>query len=302
MSRIEEARTRTSAAAPASSMDGAEAYTSRPFHTTKPSVTGKIVKYAAIGRVTLRNHFAYVYDFMVRSIFLIIIMYIFIQLWRVTYQGEGSSLIEGYSYEQIIWYILFAEALATAFPSLSTKIEDEVKNGDVGYKLTRPFSYIGYHYVGYLSEVFVRLLVNIGVGSLLGLCLFGWPAFGWGWAGFLLMSAGAVTVNFLLNMILALCAFWVEETRGLEFVYHKLLFTIGGMLMPLELFPEQLQAVCRWLPFQTVLYFPSRTAVRWADASVIPMLAVQAGWIVALSIGVGFMYWRGVRKLNVNGG
>ncbi|OXM87376.1 ABC transporter permease [Paenibacillus rigui] len=263
---------------------------------------GKSIKYAAIGRVTLRNHFAYVTDFIVRSIFLIIIMYIFIQLWRVTYQGEGSSFIEGYSYEQIIWYILFAEALATAFPSLSTKVEEEVKNGDVGYKLTRPFSYIGFHYVGYVSEVMVRLLVNLGVGGILGCSLFGWPSFGWGWAGFLLMSVGSVTVNFLLNMGLALCAFWVEETRGLEFVYHKLLFTVGGMLMPLELFPGKLQEVCRWLPFQTVLYFPAKTAVRWSDVTWVPMLGVQMIWIVLLGTVVGLIYWRGSRKLNVNGG
>ncbi|TDF97740.1 ABC transporter permease [Paenibacillus piri] len=263
---------------------------------------GKAVKYSAIGRVTLRNHFAYVIDFIVRSIFLIMIMYVFIQLWRVTYQGEGTALIEGYSYERLIWYILFAEALTTAFPSLSTRIEEEVKNGDVGYKLTRPLNYIGYHYVGYASEVGIRLLVNVGIGGLLGVAVFGWPSFGWGWAGFLLISFGAVTINFLLNMGLALCAFWVEETRGLEFVYHKMLFTIGGMLMPLELFPQQLQDVCRWLPFQTVLYFPAKTAVRWDDVHLLPMLLTQALWVVLLAAVVGLMYWRGVRKLNVNGG
>jgi ABC-2 type transport system permease protein len=266
------------------------------------SVFGKLVKYGAIGRVTLRNQFAYVYDFLIRSIFLIMIMYIFIQLWRVTYQGEGTALIEGYSYEQIIWYILFAEALTTAFPSLSTKIEDEVKNGDVGYKLTRPLSYIGFHYVGYVSEVGIRLLVNLCVGSMLGIALFGWPSFGWGWAGFAIVSLGSVTINFLLNMGLALCAFWVEETRGLEFVYHKLLFTIGGMLMPLELFPQLLQDVCRWLPFQTVLYFPSKTAVRWEDVHLLPMLSVQLLWIVLIGTAVALMYRLGVRKLNVNGG
>ncbi|WP_081823867.1 ABC transporter permease [Paenibacillus sp. UNC451MF] len=267
-----------------------------------PTIVGKLIKYGAIGRITLRNHFAYVYDFLIRSIFLIIIMYIFVQLWRVTYQGEGSSLIEGYSYEQIIWYILFAEALTTAFPSLATRVEEEVKNGDVGYKLTRPLNYIGYHYVGYISEVGIRLLVNLCVGGLLGVALFGWPAFGWGWAGFILMSAGAITVNFLLNMALALSAFWVEETRGLEFVYHKLLFTIGGMLMPLELFPQALQNACRWLPFQTVLYFPARTAVRWGDSSVLPMLLTQGIWIVLLAAGVALIYRQGVRKVNVNGG
>ncbi|GAA4855257.1 hypothetical protein GCM10023310_37740 [Paenibacillus vulneris] len=266
------------------------------------SALGKLIKYGAIGRVTLRNHFAYVYDFLIRSVFLIIIMYIFVQLWRVTYQGEGGGLIEGYSYEQIIWYILFAEALTTAFPSLSTRVEEEVKNGDVGYKLIRPLSYIGYHYVGYISEVAIRLLVNLCVGGLLGIALFGWPDFGWGWAGFILMSAGAVTVNFLLNMALALCAFWVEETRGLEFVYHKLLFTIGGMLMPLELFPRALQEVCRWLPFQTVLYVPARTAVRWSDFAIMPMLLTQGIWIIVLGAGVALMYRLGVRKVNVNGG
>jgi ABC-2 type transport system permease protein len=263
---------------------------------------GKMVKYGAIGRVTLRNHFAYVYDFLIRSIFLILIMYIFIQLWLVTYQGEGTATIEGYSYEQIIWYILFAEALTMAFPSLATRIEEEVKNGDVGYKLTRPLNYIAFHYVGYISEVAVRLLVNLCVGSLLGLALFGWPDFGWGWTGFLLMSLGGITINFLLNMTLALCAFWVEETRGLEFVYHKLLFTVGGMLMPLELFPLMLQDICRWLPFQTVLYFPAKAAVKWADVSLLPMLVTQGCWIVLLSIIVGLMYRKGVRKLNVNGG
>jgi ABC-2 type transport system permease protein len=268
----------------------------------RPTLVGKLIKYGAIGRVTLRNHFAYVYDFLIRSIFLILIMYIFIQLWRVTYLGEGSPFIEGYSYEQIIWYILLAEALTTSFPSLATRIEEEVKNGDVGYKLSRPLSYIGYHYVGYVSEVSVRLLVNLCIGGLLGIALFGLPDFGWGWAGFLLVSIGSLTINFLLNMGLALCAFWVEETRGLEFVYHKLLFTVGGMLMPLELFPQMLQEVCRWLPFQTVLYFPAKTAVRWMDISLIPLLLTQVGWIVLLGGIVWFMYRKGARKLNVNGG
>ncbi|SCW75799.1 ABC-2 type transport system permease protein [Paenibacillus tianmuensis] len=266
------------------------------------NLSPKLLKYGAIGRISLRNHFAYVLDFIIRSIFLIIIMYIFIQLWQTTYRGEGSQLIAGYSFEQIIWYILFAEALTMAFPSLCTRVEEEVKSGDVGYKLTRPFSYIGYHYMAYVSEVTVRLLVNLAVGCALGLAFFGPPSFGWGWLGFFTMSLGAMTVNFMLNMALSLSAFWVEETRGLEFVYNKLLFTIGGMLMPLELFPEALQQVCRWLPFQVVLYFPAKTAVRWEEVHLAPMLSVQWAWVVVLALVVWLIYRKGVRKLNVNGG
>jgi ABC-2 type transport system permease protein len=263
---------------------------------------GKTLKYAAVGRVTLRNHFAYIADFLVRSLFLLLILYIFMQLWRVTFHGEGTPTIAGYSFRQMIWYLILTEAVTLACPSLCTKIEEEVKNGDVGYRLTRPISYIGFHYVSYMSEVAVRFAVNLSIGGVLGVSVLGWPSFGWGGLALFAVAAGAFTVNYFLNMMLALCAFWVEETRGLEFVYHKLLFTIGGMLMPLEMFPSVLQKVCGWLPFQAVLYFPAKAAVRFDAAALPGMLALQWMWAAVLAAAVLLIYGKGVKKLNVNGG
>jgi ABC-2 type transport system permease protein len=242
----------------------------------------KFAKYAAIGKVTIRNHLAYVADFLVRTLFLLLILYIFMQLWSATYQGEGSELISGYSFKQIIWYLIFAESLVMAFPSLTAKIELEVNNGDIGYQLTRPVSYLLFHYMSYLGEVGVRLPINLIVGGSLGLVLLGWPHLGLGWIGFVTLSVGAITINFMMNMLLALCAFWMEETRGLEFVYHKLLFTIGGMMLPLEVFPALLQKVCAWLPFQTIIYFPAKTAVRFNAEALLTMLGIQGIWIVLL--------------------
>ncbi|TBL81828.1 ABC transporter permease [Paenibacillus thalictri] len=264
-------------------------------------LTGTL-KYAAIGRISLRNHLAYVYDFLVRTIFLVLIMYIFLQLWRVTFQGEGTERIAGYSYPELIWYIIFAEALTMATPSLPLRIEDEVKSGDIGYKLIRPVNYIAMQYVTFMGEMAVRLIVNVAVGFLIGFLAFGLPHFGGGWAGFAVVSLFAMTVQFMLGMLIALCAFWVEETRGIEFVYNKLLFTIGGMLMPLELMPETLQHICSWLPFQTVLYFPAKTAVHFDLGGMAQMIGVQLIWIAVLSLGVAAVYRKGVGKLNVNGG
>ncbi len=262
----------------------------------------KLSKYSAIGKVTIRNHLVYMMDFLVRSLFLLLILYIFLQLWEATFSGEGTGTIAGYTYEQIIWYLIFAESIAMACPSLCTRIEEEVKSGDVAYRLTRPVSYIGYHYCSYIGEVAVRLAVNLVVGGALGVLVFGAPSFGFGWFGFAVMAVGAFTVNFLLNMLVALCAFWVEETRGLEFVYHKLLFTIGGMLLPLEIFPEVLQRICAWLPFQTIMYFSAKTAVRFDWGMLAKFLLIQWAWVTVLSVVVWWMYGKGVKKINVNGG
>jgi len=259
-------------------------------------------KYPAVTRITLKNSFAYVADFFLRTVFLIVILYIFMQLWSATFAGEGGGTIAGYSFSDMVWYLILTEAITLARPSMSAIVEQDVKSGDVAYKLTRPMNYVGYCFAWYNAEVALRFTVNLAVGGALGLLVFGVPDFGYGWLAFPVVAVGAFTVNFLLNMIVALCAFWVEETVGLEFVYNKLLFTVGGMLMPLAMFPGWLQEVCRWLPFQAVLYFPASTVTNFDPSGLLGLLAVQWGWAAALAGVVFWIYGRGVRKLNVNGG
>jgi ABC-2 type transport system permease protein len=263
---------------------------------------GKSVKYVFIGRITLRNQIVYVADFLVRSIFLLLILYIFLQLWTATFHGEGADTISGYSFKQIMWYLIVTEAMTLACPSLCTRVESEVKSGDIAFKLVRPVSFILFHYIEYMSETMLRFGVNVVLGIVLGLMVIGPPDFGAGLLWLPLAVFFGFTVNFLLNMVLALCAFWVEETRGLEFVYHKFLFTIGGMLMPLELFPQALQRIGHWLPLQAIVYIPAKTAVAFNPEKLAAMLATQLLWISVIGFVVIGVYRNGVKKLNVNGG
>jgi len=259
-------------------------------------------KYPAVMRVTWKHAFAYVADFLVRTAFLVIILYIFMQLWGAAYAGEGEPVVGGYTFSDLVWYLIVSESITMAMPSLSAMLEQDVKSGDVAYRLTKPIHYVGYYFAWYNAEVWLRAAVNLAVGGALGLLALGAPDFGYGWLALPLAAFGAFAVNFALNMIVALCAFWVEETVGLEFVYRKLLFTAGGMLMPLDMFPLWLQDVCRWLPFQAVLYAPASAVVQFDPAKLVGMIAVQWTWAALLAGVVAVMYAKGVRKLNVNGG
>ncbi|MDR6884252.1 ABC-2 family transporter protein [Bacillus sp. 3255] len=263
---------------------------------------GKSVKYVFIGRITLRNQLAYVADFLVRSLFLLLILYIFLQLWQTTFHGEGTDTIAGFSFKQIMWYLVITESMILASPSLCTRVEEEVKSGDIVFKFVRPVHFVVFHYAEYMSEAAIRFLVNAVLGAVLGLLIIGPPQFGYGLLWLPLIALFGFTVNFLLNMVLALCSFWVEETRGLEFVYNKFLFTIGGMLMPLELFPETLQRIGQFLPFQAIVYLPAKTTVAFETVHVAGIIATQLIWMLVIGIIVWFVYRKGVTKLNVNGG
>lgn len=262
----------------------------------------KLRKYGAIGRITVKNQLAYVTDLLVRTLFLLLILYVFVQLWTVTYEGAGTRVIGGYRFEDLIWYLIFSEAIVTAVPRIHITVEEEVKSGGIAYLLTRPMSYLLYRYSEFAGEFAVRLLINLMVGSMLGVSLFGLPDFGWGWVGFIPVAAAAMTLNFMVRMILSLCAFWVEETSGLIFVYDKLVFTLGGMLIPLELLGNQLRRLVGWLPFQTMVYYPVKTAVHFDPSRMAGMLGVQLLWGLGLGGLLWIVYRRGVTKLNVNGG
>ncbi len=259
-------------------------------------------KYGAIGKITVKNQLMYAADLFIRTLFLLLILYVFTQLWSVTYEGAGEAVIGGYRYHELIWYLIFSESLTMAMPKLHVTVEEEVKSGGIGYLLCRPVSYVGYRYAEFAGEFVVRLVSNLLVGGALGVFLFGLPDFGWGWLGFLPVLIGGATLNFMIRMLLALCAFWVEEIQGLVFVYDKLLFTIGGMLLPLELFAEPFRTICRFLPFQTMIYYPVKSAIQFDAMRMVHMLGIQALWIGGFGALLYAVYRKGVRRLNVNGG
>ncbi|WP_274651813.1 ABC transporter permease [Paenibacillus humicola] len=259
-------------------------------------------KIGAVARITLRHQLAYRTDFIVRASFLLLILFVFVQLWSAAYGGDGQLRIAGYTLKQIVWYLVFTEAITMAGPPVGTLIEDEVKNGDIAIRLIRPLSYIGYHYACYMAEAYFRFFIHLAVGAAVAWPLAGTPSFGYGWAALLALSFGAMTLAFLLSAAVALCAFWIEETRGLDFVLQKLKFTVGGMLLPLDMMPGWLQHLCAWLPFQAVLYLPARSAVDVSRAALPEQLVVQLLWIAAIAAVVSFIYRRGVKKLHVNGG
>lgn len=262
----------------------------------------KLRKYGAVGRITLKNQLAYVVDLFARTLFLLIILYIFVQLWTVTYEGEGTASIGGYRFHELIWYLIFSESMVTAMPKFHLTVEDEIKTGSISYLLCKPVNYLLYRYSEFAGEYAVRLIINLAVGGALGLYLFGLPEFGLGWAGFVPVAGLAVTINFMVRMLVSLCAFWVEEIQGLIFVYDKLIFTIGGMLLPLELFSQPIREICRWLPFQAMIYFPVKTVIHFDAASMLWMLGIQGIWGMLFAVALVLVYRRGVTKLNVNGG
>jgi ABC-2 type transport system permease protein len=220
-------------------------------------------------------------------------------LWRAAAHANGGVLA-GYSGRQLTWYIVTSEAATVALNiRLIEVIGDEIASGAVAVELLRPASVLGVRVATELGRCLPRLAGCAGLGVVLAWVMAGAPPR----PETLLLAAPslvlAVTCNLLAQHAFAGAAFWVRDARSTWFLYQKLVFVLGGMLIPLQVLPGWLHAIANCLPFAAMAYAPARLASGHFEPQ---LLAVQVGWLVVLGVFATVVFGAGERRLQVVGG
>ena len=209
-------------------------------------------------------------------------------------------MVVGYSVTALTWYIATSEA---AYMTLSIRmieeIGDDIASGAVAAELLRPAPVLGVRVASQLGRALPRLAACALLGAALCLIAVGRPP---DLVGVVLAVPAlilAITCNLLAQHAVASASFWLRDARSTWFLYQKLIFISGGMLIPLEVLPDWLRHVAMALPFMTMAYAPARLA----SGHVEPwLLVVQLGWLVALGGTATVLFSAGERRLQAVGG
>lgn len=260
-------------------------------------------KYVAVLRVSVANNLAYLMEVFFRALLLVVLVFILGQLWKATFAARGATVLSGFSISDMLWYLVAAETIAMSLPPLTRRIDQEVRSGQLAYLLGRPCNYVFYNFAQYLGERLVRLAINGVVGAVLALIFVGLPHFAWtGILAWPLVTFLALSIDFVAYFSIGLLAFWTEETSSFALIFSRLTLVLGGVLAPLEIFPEPLRSIAQALPFSTILYGPSRTLVHFELDQFIRLLEQQ---IITLAVGSLILlavYQFAIRRVNINGG
>jgi len=73
-------------------------------------------------------------------------------------------------------------------------------------------------------------------------------------------------------------------------------------LIQLDLYPQWLQTLAKFLPFSSAIYGPARLFVTPTTQFFISVMSLQLAWVFALTILLVIVYRRGLTQLTVNGG
>jgi ABC-2 type transport system permease protein len=262
-----------------------------------------IAKYTWIGYTSVRSNLAYAGDIVARTTFMATVLFVFMRLWAAVYSGAGVDRLGSLSLRQMLWYLTIAEAIILSAPRVSVEVDEDVRTGKIAVQLLRPMSYALALLGKAMGERIVRFAVNVLAGSVVALILVGpIPISMSGLAMFLLALPLAFVIDFLGYLIVGLCAFWLESTIGLAIIYSRITMLLGGMLMPLEVFPQSWQPVLGWLPFGAVVYGPSRLFVAPETNVLWDIAKVQAASLIGFAAAAGALQRIGVKRIQSNGG
>ncbi|HET9946135.1 MAG TPA: ABC-2 family transporter protein [Actinomycetes bacterium] len=234
----------------------------------------------------------------VAVLFYLLVSGILSALWRAAAGEHGD--VAGYSAAALTWYVFTAEAATCAINvRLIEEVGDDIGSGSVAVEMLRPLPVVAVRLAAEVGRCTARLAVLLVPGATYAWIVVGPPP---STAGVVLAVPAlvlAVAVNLCLQHALAGAAFWLRDTRATWFLYQKLVFILGGMLLPLEVLPGVLREVAMVLPFMAMAYAPARLA----SGHVEPwLLLVQAAWLVVLAAGAAAVFAAGQRRLQVVGG
>ena len=259
-------------------------------------------KYWSSAKTQLLHNMAYPLDLALHSLNIVFFMWIFAHLWRVVYETEGTMAISGLSLRDTLWYLMVAETIVLSRPRMSREMSAAVKDGSIAYLLNRPYSFLGYHLSKGLGDTAMRAVGNAVAGGAVVWYMVGPPSPSFGWALVPILICAAWLIDFFLSALIGLLAFVTEDVSGFDWVYSKLTLLLGGLLFPLDFFPEWLRGIALLTPFAYTVYGPSRCFVDPAGWRLSEVFTGQLVWILALGLIVLISYRRSVRRLGVNGG
>jgi ABC-2 type transport system permease protein len=114
----------------------------------------------------------------------------------------------------------------------------------------------------------------------------------------------AFLISLSIDYFIGLMGFYSESVWGLSITKEIIVTVFSGALVPLQFFPEAIQKVLFWLPFQAIYHTPLMMLTRpnQSMAIFLPMLAVQMVWAIVLFIAARLFYHQAIKVLRIAGG
>lgn len=243
--------------------------------------------------------FRYRFNFFINLLTIPMSVLIYAFLWKAIYAYTGDSVIRGFSYAELVSYYVVSMLVGLfVWVDVDKWIAEDIRKGQLVVDLLRPITYFAQ-----------CLWFEIGLNAF-GILLSVVPTFaiGYFWFGlkiaafsvfvlFFVSMALGFLIAFLMSFLVGLTAFWFKEISGLRRVRRALTVFLSGGMIPLSFFPEALQRIFEFLPFQYIRYTSINIYLqKYSLTASLWQLCIQLIWVLGMFFLVKLIWNVAVKK------
>lgn len=216
-------------------------------------------------------------------------------LWQSIYQTRDVQVIGGYTFEAMVLYYILAALLGRVVrgPNLGLTVANEIYQGGLTKYCVYPTRYRLFKYAQHLGQLAPQLVLMAVIGAPFLLWLGGADRFSLvSLLQSLVLIGLANGFYFLMSWPVHALAFWADNIWSLAVLLQLATQLLGGVLLPVDLFPEWAYRALLWTPFPHLFFTPVRTLLgqasfeEWASGA-----AVLMGWSLVFA-WIGTRVWR----------
>jgi ABC-2 type transport system permease protein len=263
-----------------------------------------LVPYAEFSRVGFVNILAFRLRYFTGIItyFLNVTVYYFI--WSAVYRGGLS--IAGYNLAQMITYVSVGWMIRSFYwNTIDQEMAYEVIEGKIAMDLIKPVSVQWMWISRAIGESAFRLgLLTLPTAVVVALVFpVQGPASRENFLLFLVAVLGSFFLMAAINFMIGTCAIPLKSILALIRAKYWLIELLSGLLIPMSFFPDRVQRVLAWLPFEHIAYTPLQIYLGKLDrVTALRALGIQWLWVIAL-LWLAHVWWeRASRKITIHGG
>lgn len=216
-------------------------------------------------------------------------------VWRAVYRESGSDVIGGYRFDGMVVYYLTVTVLGKLVGGrdLEARVATDIYEGGLNRYLLFPARYLPFKYAQHVGSLLPSAIPFFVLGVVFVLAM-GLGAQALPQPGHVLMALPTLLVanvlHFLVGYPLQLVAFWADNVWSLDVAKRFLMTFLGGVMLPLSVFPAPVQEVLEVLPFAYAFAFPARVMLgevgmqEWLGGLAIALAWCAAFWSVGRAV------------------
>lgn len=230
-----------------------------------------------------------------RALLFVVPVLVFVAVWAATPLGLVD--LPGHDAARIAWYVMVTEWVVFIGGHAFREVEDEIRSGAIEAALTRPLPYALAIFAEWLGGGAYRLLVLGAIGALVTALATGTVPSTAATIPVLVLTVAAGAVLMLLFQLgTGLLTAWLSTPAPFFWVWQKLAFIFGGLLIPLTLYPPAIRAIGEMTPFAAIMFHPASLVFDSSADAILRVVIWQIFWLAIVGGAVALLAAAATRR------